>query len=66
MLKFGRHLNWSLGEIARVDPGYLEWLESRREGKTYREEIDELLRRVGYRTGGEASAAQRRRWFGIG
>ena len=26
VLPFGRHIGWSLGEIARIDPGYLAWL----------------------------------------
>jgi len=50
VLKFGRHLGWSIGEIARVDPGYLVWLEDRPEGKPYVAEIDRTLRSVGYRT----------------
>ncbi len=49
VLDFGRHIGWSLGEIARVDPGYLEWLEGRREGKPYLDEIDEVLLRTGFR-----------------
>src|SRR3954451_19391249 len=32
VLPFGRHIGWSLGEVARVDPGYLAWLHNRREG----------------------------------
>jgi curved DNA-binding protein CbpA len=43
VLGFGRHIGWSLGEIARVDPGYLAWLRERREGAPYRAEIDALL-----------------------
>jgi curved DNA-binding protein CbpA len=43
VLPFGRHIGWSLGEIARVDPGYLRWLADRREGEPYREEIAALL-----------------------
>lgn len=50
VLEFGRHLGWSMGEIARVDPGYLEWLEGRREGAPYLDEIDELLVRIGFRS----------------
>lgn len=50
VLKFGRHVGWSLGEIARVDPGYLVWLEERPEGRPYATEIDEILRRSGIRT----------------
>jgi hypothetical protein len=43
VLPFGRHIGWSLGEIARVDPGYLVWLKDRREGAPYRAEIERLL-----------------------
>ena len=49
VLTFGRHLGWSIGEIARVDPGYLVWLEERREGRPYLDEIDTTLRRIGFR-----------------
>lgn len=49
VLPFGRHVGWSIGEIARVDPGYLEWLEDRREGRPYLDEIDRTLVRTGYR-----------------
>jgi curved DNA-binding protein CbpA len=52
VLPFGRHIGWSIGEIARVDPGYLVWLEERREGRPYLAEIDQTLRRVGYRSDG--------------
>jgi curved DNA-binding protein CbpA len=50
VLSFGRHLGWSIGEIARHDPGYLEWLEHRREGRPYLDEIDQTLVRAGYRS----------------
>lgn len=53
VLKFGRHIGWSLGEIARVDPGYLVWLEDRPEGRPYAAEIDAMLRRSGFRSGSE-------------
>ena len=49
VLEFGRHIGWSIGEIARVDPGYLVWLEERPDGRPYIEEIDRTLRHVGYR-----------------
>jgi curved DNA-binding protein CbpA len=49
VLRFGRHIGWSIGEIARVDPGYLVWLEDRREGHPYLAEIDRTLRQVGFR-----------------
>lgn len=62
VLGFGRHLGWSIGEIARVDPGYLQWLAERREGRPYLVEIEATLRRVGFlhERGGE-TAPQRRR-----
>jgi hypothetical protein len=53
VLDFGRHVGWSLGEIARVDPGYLVWLVDRPEGDPYRAEIDALLERFGVRPSAE-------------
>ena len=50
VLPFGRHLGWSIGEVARVDPGYLEWLEHRREGAPFAQEIDDTLVATGFRT----------------
>ena len=32
VLDFGRHIGWSIGEISRVDPGYLEWLDKQPQG----------------------------------
>ena len=49
VLDFGRHVGWSVGEIARVDPGYLVWLSERPEGSPYRAEIDGILGRSGMR-----------------
>lgn len=49
VLGFGRHIGWSLGEIARVDLGYLVWLADKREGRPYLAEIEALLERAGYR-----------------
>jgi hypothetical protein len=43
VLPFGRHIGWSIGEVARVDPGYLVWLQARREGEPYRDEIERVL-----------------------
>jgi curved DNA-binding protein CbpA len=54
VLPFGRHIGWSIGEIARRDPGYLEWLENRREGARFHQEIDRVLRAMGRRTGSAA------------
>jgi curved DNA-binding protein CbpA len=64
VLPFGRHVGWSLGEIARVDPGYLEWLDQQREGRPYRGDIDAVLRRAGWRREHVPRMAQQRRsWF---
>jgi curved DNA-binding protein CbpA len=49
VLGFGRHTGWSIGEIARADPGYLVWLEDHREGRLYLDEIDRTLRASGFR-----------------
>ena len=49
VLNFGRYAGWSLGEIARRDVEYIEWLDRMPIGRPYREEIDQLLRRAGRR-----------------
>ena len=49
-LVFGRYAGWSLGEIARRDLEYIEWLDRMPIGRPYREEIDAILRRAGRRT----------------
>ncbi|MEZ0240476.1 MAG: DnaJ domain-containing protein [Chloroflexota bacterium] len=61
VLGFGRHLGWSIGEIARVDPGYLVWLGERREGKPYLAEIDAVLRRTGNRPEAPGATEQERK-----
>jgi len=43
VLPFGRHIGWSLGEVARVDPGYLQWLARKPEGRPYIAEIERIL-----------------------
>lgn len=60
VLGFGRHIGWSLGEIARWDPGYLVWLRDRREGRPYLDEIDAMLRVAGVSVPGrrESDAAR--------
>ncbi len=62
VLRFGRHIGWSLGEIARVDPGYLVWLEARGEGRPFRDEIDRILRHNGYRQNAEPAAVKKGRF----
>lgn len=44
-LTFGRYLGWSLNQVARYDRDYIEWLSRTTLGRTYRRELEELLRR---------------------
>ena len=44
VLNFGRYAGWSLGEVARHDIEYIEWLDRAPIGRNYRQEIDEILR----------------------
>jgi curved DNA-binding protein CbpA len=63
ILNFGRYNGWSLGEIGRVDPGYLQWLDRIPIGRPYRGELDELLRRLGMRQSEAVESAERRGLF---
>ena len=44
-LDFGRYQGWTLGEVAKRDPTYLDWLRRHASGARYREPIDILLRK---------------------
>jgi curved DNA-binding protein CbpA len=46
VLTYGRYEGWSLGQIAFVDPDFLEWLRSVPGGRYLRPEIDAILREV--------------------
>ena len=63
VLTFGRYAGWSLGEIARRDLEYVEWLDRMPIGRTYREEIDAILRRAGRRRSAPAGELERRGLF---
>jgi curved DNA-binding protein CbpA len=63
VLNFGRYTGWSLGEIARADLEYIEWLDRTPIGRPYRDEIDVILRRVGRRRSAEAESNDRRGLF---
>ena len=67
VLDFGRHIGWSIGEIARVDPGYLEWLDKQPQGARLRDEIDRMLRARGLRVDQDLPLSARRapRRFGL-
>jgi len=43
VLDFGRYAGWSLADLARHDPDYLEWLARTMMGRAYQEEIDKML-----------------------
>jgi hypothetical protein len=49
VLNFGRYAGWSLGEIARHDLEYIEWLDRAPIGRNFRDEVDKLLRSSGRR-----------------
>ena len=63
VLTFGRFAGWSLGEIARRDLDYVEWLDRSPIGRQYRDEIDLILRKAGRRRSAGAEAQQRRGLF---
>jgi curved DNA-binding protein CbpA len=63
VLTFGRYAGWSLGEIARADLEYVEWLDRMPIGRTYRDEIDAILRRTGRRRSASAEASDRHGLF---
>jgi hypothetical protein len=63
VLNFGRYAGWSLGEVARRDLEYLEWLDRVPIGRPYREEIDAILRRTGRRKSAAPDATDRRGLF---
>jgi DnaJ-class molecular chaperone len=43
-LTFGRYRGWALNQVGRFDRDYLEWLSRTTMGRTYRRELEELLR----------------------
>ncbi len=63
VMNFGRYDGWSLGEIARADIEYLEWLDRTPIGRPYRDEIDAILRGAGRRRSAAAETRDRRGLF---
>jgi curved DNA-binding protein CbpA len=59
VLNFGRYAGWSLGEIARKDLEYLEWLDRMAIGRAYRDEVDGLLRSAGRRRSSQVEDERR-------
>jgi curved DNA-binding protein CbpA len=54
VLDFGRYKGWSLGEIARHDPQFLEWFVRMPIARPYVPEINELLAAINKRNAAEA------------
>lgn len=63
VLNFGRYAGWSLGEIARTDLEFIEWLDRTPIGRPYHDEIDLLLRKAGRRQSAEDESTERRGLF---
>ncbi|HZC33519.1 MAG TPA: J domain-containing protein [Candidatus Bathyarchaeia archaeon] len=63
VLNFGRFAGWSLGEIARRDLEYIEWLDRSSIGRQYRDEIDGILRQAGRRRSAAPNEQKRRGLF---
>jgi curved DNA-binding protein CbpA len=63
VMTFGRYVGWSLGEIARRDLEYIEWLDRMPIGRPYRDEIDTILRGAGRRRSMESDETERRGLF---
>jgi curved DNA-binding protein CbpA len=65
VLDFGRYAGWSIPEVARRDPDFLEWLGRTPNGRRYRAEIDETLAKT-YAATAVAERPQRRSRFARG
>jgi curved DNA-binding protein CbpA len=63
VLNFGRYNGWSLGEVARLDIEYIEWLDRTPIGRNYREELDVILRASGRRRSEASEGPDRRGLF---
>jgi curved DNA-binding protein CbpA len=51
VVTFGRYEGWSIGEIARVDKPFLEWLKDVQAGRHLTHHISALLREIAGTTG---------------
>jgi curved DNA-binding protein CbpA len=45
-LNFGRYRGWTLNQVNRYDPDYIEWLARTTQGRNHKQELDGLLRRA--------------------
>jgi hypothetical protein len=63
LVTFGRYSGWTIGEIARTNLEFLEWLDRMPIGRPYRDEIDVILRQAGRRRSVQPEANDRRGLF---
>ena len=49
VVTFGRYAGMTLGQLARIDPVYLEWLRRHSSGARYRNQIDAVLATISTR-----------------
>ncbi len=62
VLSFGRYRGWALTQVAAYDRNYLEWLSRTMAGRTYINELKQLLSQAAYQPSagsGKAAAASR-------
>ena len=64
IIDYGRYAGWTIPEVARRDPDFLEWLGRTPLGRRYRAEIDEILSRMYQTTTVVAERPARRSRFG--
>jgi curved DNA-binding protein CbpA len=57
VIDFGRYAGMTLGQLARTDPGYLEFLRRHSAGVRYRHQIDAVLGALAMRRAAAAAAA---------
>jgi curved DNA-binding protein CbpA len=49
LLDYGRYTGWSIAQVARHDPDFLEWFVRTPNGRRYHAEVDRALRDAGIR-----------------
>ena len=64
VMTFGRYQGWSLGEIAKVDDDYLQWLSRMPIGRSFHREIGEIfaVRSAAMEARRPRPIAPKRRW----
>jgi curved DNA-binding protein CbpA len=46
VLSFGRYRGWAISQVVAHDRNYVEWLSRTMAGRTYRTELDQVLRQT--------------------